>query len=157
MVTKQVRKWWTPALLHRFNIYLEPDGHPRIKMVGYQLDDEPNLYMKSGCFTKHPLRNGWPWSSRYVNSLLRQAKKKKHEFISAMSPRQNQVLDHDLLVFHPPVLPPGGSWCLKFLFFHRLLPYAVRFFPTFSSIDTVCFPGSEALELGRPHFRWHHP
>jgi len=23
----------------------------------FQWDDEPNLYMKSGCFTKHPLKN----------------------------------------------------------------------------------------------------
>ena len=27
-------------------------------MVGYQLDDEPNHYMKNGCFTKHPFRTG---------------------------------------------------------------------------------------------------
>ena len=25
--------------------------HPRMKMGGYQLDDEPNLYVKHGCFT----------------------------------------------------------------------------------------------------------
>ena len=23
----------------------------------FQLDDEPNLYIKNGCFTKHPLKN----------------------------------------------------------------------------------------------------
>ena len=108
MVTKQVRKWWTPALLHRFNIYLEPDGHPRIKMVGYQLDDEPNLYMKSGCFTKHPLKNGWPWSSRYVNSLLRQAKKKTRIHFSHVTQAEPGAGPR------PPCLPPSrpSTWGL---------------------------------------------
>ena len=27
-------------------------------MLGYQLDDEPNLYMGNRCFTKHPFRTG---------------------------------------------------------------------------------------------------
>ena len=26
-------------------------------MVGYQFDDEPNLYIGNGCFNKHPIKN----------------------------------------------------------------------------------------------------
>ena len=36
--------------------FYEPDGQPFEWMVGYQLDDEPNLYMGNGCFTKHPFK-----------------------------------------------------------------------------------------------------
>ena len=28
-------------------------------MVGFQLDDEPNLYMGNGCLTKHLFKKNW--------------------------------------------------------------------------------------------------
>ncbi len=31
----------------------------------FQLDDEPNLYLGNGCFTKHPFKFGWLSGTRY--------------------------------------------------------------------------------------------
>ena len=45
----------TPYLWRTKN-YLEPQT--TIYKWLFQLDDEPNLYIKSGCFTKHPFLTG---------------------------------------------------------------------------------------------------
>ena len=36
---------WCPLFVHT---YLEPDGHPRFKMNGYELDDGSNLFIGNG-------------------------------------------------------------------------------------------------------------
>ena len=45
---------WAPQTLH---FYLEPP-RPTIYKWLFQLDDEPNLYIENGYFTKHPFING---------------------------------------------------------------------------------------------------
>ena len=49
---RKLTYWLAPDQLH--------PGTPNIHELKwlFQLDDEPNLYLGNGCFTKHPLKDG---------------------------------------------------------------------------------------------------
>ena len=122
----------------QLTLYLEPQKTTIYKCL-FQWDDEPNLYIENGCFTKHQFINGWPWGSRQlyteVMSPILIGKKRnqkpkdwnskiKNQVISKWFPKKKQKMEKA-----PKSMV--SRWCFSiFSFLGRRIQYTMTSQPT---------------------------